>query len=187
MDAYNIRVSINRDLQIPHAALTNSARVLISSVSIYSCSITARNTLSVTFMAGDRAGQVEPEILFLVFNSRERLWTACQCTSSLNIKVFPRNLLPQKGFKFVSKICVYFCKSVLLLLSGNWNFSTLYVMKPQMQRILVMESSFAYWYREPNFTGFSSTRSCACCDQTYLKSYQKISRIFFESLPESFA
>ena len=40
MDAYKFRIwSINRGLQIPQAALTNSARVLISSVSICSFSM----------------------------------------------------------------------------------------------------------------------------------------------------
>jgi len=124
MDAHKFRIySINRDLQILQAALTNSARFLISSVSICSFSIIARNTFSVTFKSGDWAGQVVPEILFLILNSLEKLSLACQCTSCLNIKVFPRNLLQQKGLKFASKMCVYFCKSTLSL-SGNQNFST---------------------------------------------------------------
>ena len=103
-----------------------SARVLIISVSICSFSIIASNTFSVIFKSGDQAGQVvPPEKFFLVFNSRE-LSTACWCTLSLNIKVFLRNFLQQKGFKFVSKICVYFCK-LILSLSGNQNLSTSYI------------------------------------------------------------
>ena len=47
-----------------------------------------------------------PEILFLVFNFCEKLSTACQCTSSLHIKVFPRNLLQQEGLKLHPK-CAY--------------------------------------------------------------------------------
>jgi len=124
MDAYKFRIySIHRDLYIPQAALTTSARVLITSVSVCSFSIIARNTFSVTFKSGDRAGQVLlPEILLLVFNSPEKFSTACWCTSFLNIKVFLRNLLQQKDLEFASEICVYFCKSILSL-SGNQNFS----------------------------------------------------------------
>jgi len=124
MGAYKFRTySINRGLKISQAALTNSAHTLISYVSICSFSIITGNTFSVTLKSVDRAGQVMPsEILFLVFNSRVKLSTACWCTSSLNIKVFPRNLLQQKGLKLASKICVgayrptsAFCKST----SGN--------------------------------------------------------------------
>ena len=119
MDAYKFRIySINTGLKIPQAELTNSDRVLITSVSICSFCINARNTFSVTFKSGDRAGQVVPEILYLVFNSREKLSTACRCTSSLNIKVFTQNLLRQKGLKFTSKICTYLCKLILSLSSN---------------------------------------------------------------------
>jgi len=56
MDAYKFGIySINRDLQIPQAALTNSAHILITSVSICSFSIIARNTFAVTFKSEDRA------------------------------------------------------------------------------------------------------------------------------------
>ena len=55
------------DLQIPQAALTNSARVLTTYVSICSFIIIARHTFSVTFKSGDRAGQVVTEILFYSF------------------------------------------------------------------------------------------------------------------------
>jgi len=50
MDAYRFGIySINRGLRIPQAALTNSARVLLTSVTVCSYSIIARNTFSVTF------------------------------------------------------------------------------------------------------------------------------------------
>ena len=56
---------INGALQILQAALTNSARILITSVSIYSFSLIAKHTFSVTLKSRDRAGQVLPKIYFV--------------------------------------------------------------------------------------------------------------------------
>jgi len=52
-----------------------------ANVSICSFSVIARNTFSITFKSGDQTGQIVLEILLLVLNSREKLSTACQCTS----------------------------------------------------------------------------------------------------------
>ena len=78
----------------------------VSSASIYSFSLIAQHTLSVTLKYKDWAGQVIPEILFLIFHSHEKLQLcadACQ---------FFTKSFATKYHKFESIVCTYFWESI---------------------------------------------------------------------------
>ena len=105
MDAYRFPIyTINRDFQILDSALTNSAHVLITSVSICSFSLTATHIFSVTFKSRDQAGQVVPRYFLLV-----------QHCAILEYKMLSIKSSATKGHIFASKICTYFWKSILLI------------------------------------------------------------------------